>query len=638
MAQIANKYHFSPGRNYLTLLRIYFLITVLSGYLFLFGSGQDNGSNLSIKQRDSLPDKILNNLFWTAFRESRFEDAMDYGEKYYNIASQEKDLNKIFESLTNMFVLYLQTGNYEKSFDYAEQLYDIALNSENKHWIQTSLWGLGQLYADIEDYSSSLNYYRRAYEINNGELETLPVETESGTRFEMQFAEVFSLTNQFDSAFYYYKKYLPSGAASKRYYLVSFGEYYLLKGDFQMALRQFQRALAENQSYSDVNELMRIVLDMAKAYLALNNPQAALKYAREGLSISLKTRAVQYSRDGYRIISDSYNLLGRTDSSNSYFRKYTVLKDVVLNDQAKGRIAAFNYRQRIALINKEKEIQAIQLQKQTLIKDFLIASLIILILLAFTLFRNIDLKRKSEARRRELAENELHIQKLESEKARVELLQQRADLEMKALRAQMNPHFIFNCLNSINRFIIRNDAEKAADYLTKFAKLIRMVLEKSGNSFIPLEEELACLKLYMDLEGLRFEKPFIYEINCIGMESSSVMVPSLMIQPFIENAIWHGLHPSPNSPAKISLNLHLENELLICEIADNGIGLKASDAGKKYSEGGKKSLGIELTKNRLKLADPRYHESTEVKILDLVDESGKNCGTSVRIQIPVRRI
>jgi LytS/YehU family sensor histidine kinase len=416
------------------------------------------------------------------------------------------------------------------------------------------------------------------------------------------------------------------------------GEYYLLKGDFLMALRQLQPALKQNQFYHDANEEMRTVLDLARTYLALDSLNPALSFGRKGLEMSLHAKAVQYNRDAYQVISDSYARMLKTDSSNYYFRKYTILKDVVLNDQARGRFAAFNYEQRIALMRKEKEIQTIQLQKQTLIKNFLIVGIVILLITALTFFRNITLKRKSEARRRELVENELRIQKLESEKSRVELLQQRTELEMKALRAQMNPHFIFNCLNSINRFIISNDAEKAADYLTKFAKLIRMVLEKSGNSFISLEEELDCLKLYMDLEALRFEKPFLYEIKSNGIDPNRVMVPSMMIQPFIENAIWHGLHASHDRTGKICLNMHLENGFLHCEISDNGIGRKAAMSGKSNVQDNKKSMGIDLTRNRLKLADPAHYESMGITIRDLTGERGESTGTSILIKIPVKKV
>jgi tetratricopeptide (TPR) repeat protein len=535
-----------------------------------------------------------------------------------------------------MFALYRQTGDYEKSFAYAQQLYDIAVEQNSKPWIASALWGLGELYKWIDDYPAAFNYYRRAREINSDGPDGLHIYPDSDIRFKMQYAEICALTNHFDSALYYYHLYKPSFNAYQRYYLISMGEYYALQGNFQQALRNFQAGLTEHRLYHDVNEEMRTLLDMGKTYLILNDNKNAIIYARHGLDIALKAGVNQYSRDGYKVLSDAYNRLGLADSSNFYFRKYAIVKDAVLNNQAKGRFAAYHYEQRISLINKEKEIQEVQLQKQTLIKNILVGSIIILFLFAVLFVRNIILQRRSESRRRELAENELLIQKLESEKSRAVLLNQQTELEMKALRAQMNPHFIFNCLNSINRFIIQNDAEKAADYLTKFAKLIRIILEKSGHSFIPLAEELECLKLYMDLEALRFENPFIYEIKTDGLNRETVMVPSLLIQPFVENAIWHGLSPGQGRTGKITISLRPGNDFLYCEISDNGIGLSGSAALKEKNRENKKSLGIELTRNRLSLADSLNPANLGVRFMELKDAEGNVCGTSVNLNIPVK--
>ena len=561
---------------------------------------------------------------------------MEYGENYNAIAGKDNDENKIFIALTNMFALYRQTGNYEKSFSYARQLYDIALKQNNRQWIASSLWGLGELYKWIDDYPAAINYYRRAREMSNDDLNGLQIYPDSEIRFKMQYAEICGLTNHFDSALYYYRLYKPSAEAYQRYYLVSMGEFYLLQGHFQTALENFQRGLTEHRLYHDVNEEMRTLLDMGKTYLILDDYKNAILSGRQGLDIALKAGVNQYARDGYKILSDAYNRQGFADSSNYYFRKYSIVKDAVLNNQAKGRFAAYHYEQRISLMNKEGEIQAVQLQKQTLMKNILVGSIIVLILFAFLFTRNIILQRRSEHRRRELAENELRIQKLESEKSTAELLNQQAALELKALRAQMNPHFIFNCLNSINRFIIGNDAEKAADYLTKFAKLIRIVLEKSGHSFIPLTEELECLRLYMDLEALRFENPFSYKINSDGLNPESVWVPSLLIQPFVENAIWHGLSPDPDRNGKITITLLLEKEILHCEISDNGIGMTGSAALKNKNQEYRKSLGIELTKNRLRIADPQHPEDTGIHFEELKDAEGNNTGTSVKMKIPVK--
>jgi LytS/YehU family sensor histidine kinase len=161
-------------------------------------------------------------------------------------------------------------------------------------------------------------------------------------------------------------------------------------------------------------------------------------------------------------------------------------------------------------------------------------------------------------------------------------------------------------------------------------------LEKSGHSFIPLAEELECLKLYMDLEALRFENPFIYKINSDGLDPESVQVPSLLIQPFVENAIWHGLNPHQSRTGKIIIDLRLENEMLHCEISDNGIGMAGSAALKNKNQEYRKSLGIELTKNRLRLADALYSEDPGVHFEELKDAAGNNTGTCVKLNIPVK--
>ncbi len=586
----------------------------------------------------SIQDTLFYNLFRAAFSACRFDEAMEYSEKYYRAALQKNNQDEIFISLKSMFAINRQTGNYEKSFFYAQQLYDIAVKAGNKFWIANALWGLAELYTLIEDYPNALHYYARVREMSDEEVKQDRIHTDTEIWFEMEFTEAFSLVNQFDSAWHYYRVFKPAHEEYNSVYQVSTGECYFLQGNFQQALENFRQGLTGHLERNYVYEVMRTLLDLAKVYLALNNPVVALKYVRNGLQIALQTHVNRYIRDGYKILSDLYDRLQEQDSSNYYFRKYTLFKDAVLNDQAKGKFAAYDFEQRIALMNKEKQIQDTRLQNETLLKNFLIGSTGILVLFAIVFSRNIMLKRRHEARRRELAENELRIQKLEAEKSKAELMQQRSELEMKALRAQMNPHFIFNCLNAINRFIIGNNAEKAADYLTKFAKLIRMVLEKSAKPFIPLEEDLYCLQLYMDLEAIRFENPFVYEIHCYGTDQTQVMIPSLLLQPFVENAIWHGLNPVKDRTGKITITLELVNDLLLCTICDNGIGRELSAILKGDRESLRKSLGIALTKRRLQLASPLQQDAMNVTFQDLKDETGKNTGTCVQIKIPVKTI
>jgi len=209
------------------------------------------------------------------------------------------------------------------------------------------------------------------------------------------------------------------------------------------------------------------------------------------------------------------------------------------------------------------------------------------------------------------------------------------EVQDAALRSQMNPHFLFNSLNSIRYFIVINDNDKAADYLTKFSRLIRMILENSKKKTVPLSEELHLLDLYIKMEQIRFENKFDYKVDAVKViDSQQVMIPPMLIQPYIENAIIHGINPKEGR-GKIELKLKLESPFLTIQIEDNGIGRERSMKLKKESVLKKKSLGLSITKSRLDLADTSNHKA-DLKIIDLYNEEKKGVGTKVIIRIPMR--
>jgi ligand-binding sensor domain-containing protein len=232
-------------------------------------------------------------------------------------------------------------------------------------------------------------------------------------------------------------------------------------------------------------------------------------------------------------------------------------------------------------------------------------------------------------------ENELKLERLKQEQE-LALYQSRAvELEMQALRAQMNPHFIFNCLNSINRFMLKNESEAASDYLTKFSKLIRLILQNSQFRAVPLENELEALRLYMEMEMLRFEGQFDYVISYHpDLEVEDLEVPPLIIQPYVENAIWHGLMHKQDQ-GHLEIELGRENGTLYCQITDDGVGRKRAAELKSKSASKNKSLGMQITAHRLELINTLSDKATTVDVIDLVDTSGEACGTRVVLKIPV---
>ncbi len=210
-----------------------------------------------------------------------------------------------------------------------------------------------------------------------------------------------------------------------------------------------------------------------------------------------------------------------------------------------------------------------------------------------------------------------------------------AELKVSSLRSQMNPHFIFNSLNSIKRYIIDNEKENAVFYLNKFSKLIRKILASTENRESSLEEELETLKLYVNIENLRFNNTIDFKMDCDpSLNLSSIKIPSLITQPFIENAIWHGLSLKKDQRI-LKMNLKKENESQVrFDIIDNGIGREKSSALKAKKLHKRDSLGVKLSEERLKHFSKSFKTQGTITFTDLYDENNKPSGTKVSIIIP----
>ena len=559
---------------------------------------------------------------------NKYDEATWNLKQSYTWAKKNGNTEWMQKALGVMYENFRDKGDYDKALEAFSQIQqlNIKLNGKADTFFQSYVFA--ELNRRIENYPAALNYYRSA--IKSVDL------AHADIWFRVSYPELFALNGKFDTAAYYYNLIDTSKGSllEKRFFLVSKGEFYLLQKKYSDALQCLLPALKYNRNANDLIDTKRALLDLARTYDGLHKNSTALEYAREALAMSLGSNTSQYTRDAYYLIYSIYERKQRADSANLYYRKYIVQKELVSGEQISEKLAAYNYEQRISLLNKEREMQHAKLDNEILQKRVLIGGFIALFILAGFVLGIIILKRRNE---KQALSHLIEVQKLEGEKATARLQEQKTALEIKALRAQMNPHFIFNCLNSINRFIINSDAAKAADYLTKFAKLIRIVLEQSGKPFVPLEDELKCLQFYMDLEALRFEIPFQYEINCNGTDTSAIMIPTLLIQPFVENAIWHGLQGKAHNNGKINISMHVRDNLLHCKIFDNGIG-RAAIATKEKTGLENKSLGINLTQHRLELIDSSVQNGPGIEIYDLANEEGYASGTCVYIKIPVKEM
>ena len=568
-------------------------------------------------------------LGFSVFAQSRFDEAVHYFGLAREIAHETGNHMEEVFMLSMSSKAYQERGDYGKAFDILRQSMQLAETVKDPHIMRMEYLTLAELFVQIEDYASAEKYFRQALE------GTQPEQTDAWDI--ALYAELMTRQHKYDSALYYYRSLdsarLPP--AMLRTFLVSKGEYYLFREEYALAAPYFLKSLGYQRQMNDRNQIMRCLIDAAKAYVGLGDNGSAFRYVGEGVALARLTDARQYIRDGCRLLYQLYDKEGRTDSAYSYYRAFITMKDSVMNDQLKGRFASYGFEQQIKLLNQDKELEDACLREEMMTKNLLLLGILVLLLLTGIYVWIIRLKRRNEEHRRKRAEDELEIQRLEGERAKSALQQRAKELEVQALRSQMNPHFIFNCLNAINRFILGHETEAASDYLTKFSRLMRMIMNHSRHSYITLSDEIEVLQLYLDMERLRFKDAFDYSIIVDDeIDSDEIRIPPLLVQPFVENAVWHGLMHK-DERGSLTIDFRLSENQLTCVIRDNGIGRR--EAGKLRSKSAEKhkSMGLQITAERMALLTGADESRPFFLIEDLYDERGEPAGTRVTLIVRV---
>jgi tetratricopeptide (TPR) repeat protein len=485
---------------------------------------------------------------------------------------------------------------------------------------------MGHLYKVAGAYDDALDYYRQG--LYYAASHNINFQEAHWNYLDESLGIIHGLLNEPDSSVYYLQNALqidPDNLMTR----IAWGENLLTKKQYDSALTFFLNPIERFRKESNKWDLMRILMNTAKAYEGKRNLSTALSYAHESLSLAKEADIKQYMLEGSHVVSRIHQEMRNPDSAYFYLQQYAALKDSVMRKQSFWRLS--NYKKQadfkkqfdqIALLDKDNKIKEEQLKRESLWKWILVAFFLVTTLLAFIVYKNLALKRKNE--------------KLQSQQKQAALQQHVTDLEMQALRAQMNPHFVFNCLSSINRFILKNETEAASDYLTKFSRLIRMVLTHSRQTFITLDEELEMLRLYLDMERLRFKDSFDYSIRFTNsIDAGAIYVPPMLLQPFAENAIWHGLMHK-DGQRELEIELSVDDKTVTCMITDNGIGRARAAELKSKAAYKQKSMGLEITTQRLALLNINGNQQTFFTIEDLTNDDGKAEGTQVILKINYR--
>jgi len=494
-------------------------------------------------------------------------------------------------------------SNPYKALSYYQKALSVA---ENNPGLNSFKWGImggiATIYYEQEEYDLALRSFREIF-LNNKDLELTAT---------ANIANVYGAMEKVDSAIYHYQKaleykQLDENPTFKANLFSNLSLMYEKAGNAELALNYAEKSLALVNIHGIEFVRPTAYANASMAYLKANDYKKAEYYARESLKFSELQGNLFLQKSAWGTLSEV--LAVKKDYSNALKAhiKYSVLKDS-LNNQ--NRRVEINRKQMEFDFEKERAFAQAEIARQTTIKKVTLLSglgLLIALILGFILYK----------RRRDTLE-----QKKEAEfNALV------SDTELKALRSQMNPHFIFNSLNSIGDYILKNDNKSAQDYLVKFAKLMRNVLENSEHKEIPLSEELKFIELYLQVETKRLPGKFSYIINVENeLDTENTLVPPLILQPFIENSIWHGFKEKVNQ-GNIVIDFKIKNDMLLCSVDDNGVG-----SNKNEAVSNKKSLGIAITENRIKILNKQKKAHGNLQIFS----KPHNPGTRVEVSLPLQ--
>ena len=459
----------------------------------------------------------------------------DWDKKAMNSFLKAGDTLHAAEIANWIFDGYFYRGEYEKAFEFGKLSLELSKKSNNNiclSWkqflVQYSLGNLSVLYAAAGDYDNAMTYLR--------EKNQYGIKNQTGWVANGDIAELFCKMGKYDSAMVYwnqwrnYSGWKGSADGHKAWGNNVLGVIYLNTGKYDKAIEIFQNSVQTYKKYNNKGALAPTYLNLAKAYEKKKNYKTALQYANDGLGLAKEKSLRPHMMEGYQLLSSIHHSLGNDAKAYLNLLNYNSIKDSIQNKQfllrmysSKKEVEETRKTSQINLLSKENQLKKSELKQQAIITKGLMAGLVLIICLGIFIFRIQLLKRKNE---RLKLQRELEVRQLEGEKKQTELQQRASELEMQALRAQMNPHFIFNCLSSINKFILKNESQAASDYLTRFSRLIRRVLTNSQLSLIPLSDEIEMLKLYLDMERLRFDNAFDYNIVYANtIEPETIYIP-----------------------------------------------------------------------------------------------------------------
>jgi len=496
---------------------------------------------------------------------------------------------------------YMALENYEKALKYYQEI-------GQKTNISKALNNIGIVYKAQQNYPKALEFLKNAYQIQKqiGEQNASVTLTNIGV--------IYFETKKYTEALQYYHDAEDSfkktdnkrGVALLYNY---FGDYYSKQNDLSAAADYYQKSLDLYENMQNKFGASLALYNIGRLYADQKKYTEAMPFALKSLAYAKEIGVLDQTYHSEKLLSDLYGYLNDPALSLLHYKNYITARDSITNQEHNKKFA-------LAEMNSEykrKEsvlIEEAKRQKQFVI--FTVVAVLLLIVLILVIYNRMQVKR------------------------RLTLQKEVAEYEQKALHLQMNPHFVFNCLGAISSFIVQNGTDSALKYLSKFSKLMRLTLEYSKGSLIPIDKEIESLQNYLELEQLRFRNKFEFKIHSSNKVEFNMGLPPLLIQPFVENAVLHGMVPKDGN-GRIDVEFDVQNGQLICTVTDDGIGLTESKHLKENSVTAHKSMALEITKKRLEIMESTTSKSAQIDITEL-ENNDKKIGTRVTLRLPVQYI
>ncbi len=383
------------------------------------------------------------------------------------------------------------------------------------------------------------------------------------------------------------------------------GSVYFSLGDLIRSEEEYLTGLKIAEEGQYTRNIATILLGLADVYAGQNQLRESEAYYQRGIKIAEEIQALPLIQDGYEGLSRVQEKSGKLALALDSFRKWQQAKDSIFSlekaqtlEELKVRYESEKKESEILALSQQNEIQSLELSQKNQLLWFGGIGILLLFGLGYSYVQRKKLK--SEA--------------------------QMAELEQRFLRSQLNPHFIFNALSSIQNFMLKSEGALASRYLGKFSKLMRQVLENSREEYILLEEEIRMLENYLEIQKILLQKEFDYSIECLGaLDSGQISIPPMFVQPFLENAIQHGLK---ETGGKIEVEFSLAGEYVEIIVKDNGVGILSAFQAKESH----RSLATSIIRERIDNYNRKLKNQIQLNLLDRSER--KEQGTEVQLLVP----